>query len=129
MHIHHIIPIAATALFVAFAVSCSKTTPAEAALRRDFSIPANMPVKDLGEVQLTADTPKRMSLGKGKDCTISATALTNDLLRMNLVYESANEIVDGTTTHNYTERSTFLLHRGQQCAPKMGKQLMVVMKR
>jgi len=128
MHIQHIITIAAAALFAALAVSCSKTTPEEAALRQRFSIPADMPVKDLGEIQLIADTPKRLSLGKGKDCTISATALTNDLLRMSLVYESANEIVDGTTAHNYTERSTFLLHRGQQCAPKMGKQLMVVMK-
>ncbi len=128
MRIQHIIPIAAMALFVLLAVSCSRTTPGEAALRRDFFIPADMPVKDLGEIQLTADMPKRVSLGKGKDCTISATALTNDILRMSLVYESSAESVDGRTANNYTERSTFLLHRGQRCAPKMGKQLFVVMR-
>ena len=127
MHIQPIITIAAAALFAALAVSCSKTTPEEAALRQRFSIPADMPVKDLGEIQLIADTPKRVSLGKGKDCTISATALTNDLLRMSLIYESTAEGVDGRVD-NYTQRSTFLLHRGQQCAPKMGNQLTVVMK-
>jgi hypothetical protein len=128
MRIQHISTIAAAACFAALAVSCARTTPNEAALRQRFSIPTDMPLKDLGEIQLIAGTPKRVSLGTGKDCTISATALTNDLLRMSLVYESSNESVGGRTAENYTERSTFLLHRGQGCAPKMGKQLMVVMR-
>ena len=128
MRIQHIITIAAAVLFAALAVSCSRTTPEEAALRREFSIPADMPVKDLGEIQLIAATPKRVSLGKGKDCTISATALPNDILSISLVYESSNERVDGMAADSYTERSTFLLPRGHRCAPKMGKQLMVVMR-
>ena len=128
MCIKYIITVAAAALFAALAVSCSTSAPEEAALRQRFSIPADMPVKDLGEIQLLADTPRRLSLGKGKDCTISATALTNDLLRLSLFYESSTEIVDGVAAQNYTEHSTFLLHRGQQCASKMGKQLTVVMK-
>jgi hypothetical protein len=93
-----------------------------------FSIPVDMPVKDLGEIQLIAATPKRVSLGKDKDCTITATALPNDILRISLVYESSNERVDGIAADSYTERSTFLLPRGHRCAPKMGKQLMVVMR-
>ncbi len=128
MRIRLIITTAAAVLFAVLAVSCSKTPPEEAALRQRFSIPDDMPVRGLGEVQLIADTPRRVSLGKGRDCTISAAALTGDLLRMTLVYESTAEIVDGVTANHYTERSTFLLHRGQRCAPKMGKQLMVVMR-
>lgn len=128
MRIQLVITTAAVGLFAFLAVSCSKTPPEEAALRQRFSIPDDMPVRDLGEVQLTAGTPRRVSLGKGRDCSISAVSLTGDLLRMTLVYESSDELVDGVTASHYTERSTFLLHRGERCAPKMGKQLMVVMR-
>jgi hypothetical protein len=128
MRRQQIITMTVATLLAALGISCSRISPQEAALRQRLSIPAEMLVKDLGEIRLQPDTPRLLSLGKDRYCTVSATALTNDLLRMSLVYNSSNELVDGNLAANYSERSTFLLHRGQQCAPKMGKQLMVVMR-
>ena len=86
-----------------------------------------MPLKDLGVVELSSGTPKRVSLGTDKELMITST-MTNALLQMNLVYESKNEIIDGKLAQNYSERSQFLLRPGMQCAPKLGQNLVVVMK-
>ena len=37
---------------------------------------------DLGVVELSENTPKRLRLGDGKDCTLSATLLTNGNLQI-----------------------------------------------
>jgi hypothetical protein len=128
MHIRHIAIIGLTSLTAVFAISCSSTTATEAKLRQDFSIAADMPIQDLGVVELSAGTPKRVSLGKDKDLTITATVLTNDLLQMNLVYEAKDELIDGKPVQMRSERSQFLLRPGMRCAPKVGQHLVVVMK-
>jgi hypothetical protein len=46
-----------------------------------------MPMKDLGRVKLHLGEPKRMSLGSGEYCIITATSWTNHFVRVNLQYE------------------------------------------
>ena len=111
-----------------FAAGCSRTSAEEAKLRRELSIPARMAMKNLGVVELRADSPKRVSLGPGKDCIVTATMLTNGLLQMNLAYEAKDAKADGSRTNNYSQHSRFLLPAGKQCAVKFGPDLMVVMR-
>ncbi|MBI1345281.1 hypothetical protein GC163_03240 [bacterium] len=128
MHIQHIAIVALATQFVTLTVGCSQTSPAEAKLRQDFSIASDIPVQDLGVVELRAGTPKLVSLGKDKDLTITATVLAKDLLQMNLVYEAKDVMVQGQPADVYSERSQFLLRPGMRCAPNMGQHLVVVMK-
>jgi len=129
MRIKHLVTRGSAAvLFAVLAVACSRTKGEEAKLRQEFSIPADMLVKDLGVIGLIPDTPKRLSLGPGKDCTITAAVLTNGIIQMNLAYESKEEIVEGKAVQAYSERSQFLLQPDMRCAPKMGKNLVVVMR-
>src|SRR6185295_15034033 len=98
-----------TALAAVTLVNCSKMNARDGKLRQEFSIPADMPVRDLGVLELRPDTPKRIVLSDGKDCTITATPLTNGLLQMNVAYSAKEEVVKGETTHNFFQRSQFLL--------------------
>src|SRR5881394_3652270 len=97
-------------------LACSRMTGEEAKLRQEFSIPPDMPMRDLGVVELKPDAPKHVSLGKGKDCTITATVLTNGLLQIKLAYES--KVTEQYTTRTDTQKSQFLLPQGKRCAPK-----------
>ena len=106
MRLHHIVTIGFIGLLAVLAVGCSKmTADQEADVRKAFGIPADMPMKDLGEVELRAGIPKRVRLGAGKDCTITATKLTNGLAELNLLYEFKDEIIDGVKTQSHSERS------------------------
>ena len=106
MRTHHTATISLIGLLAVLAVGCSKmTADEEADVRKAFGIPANMPMKDLGEVELRAGIPKRVRLGAGKDCTITATKLTNGLAELNLLYEFKDEIIDGVKTQSHSERS------------------------
>ena len=105
MRTHHIAATSLIGLLAVLAVGCSRMTANEEAdWRKSFGIPVDMPMKDLGEVELRAGIPKRVSVGWGKDCTITATVLTNGLVRMNLVYESRGEVIDGVKTQSHSER-------------------------
>jgi hypothetical protein len=97
---------------------CAKTTPAEAKLSRELSIPADMPVKNLGSVELFEGTPKQVNLGAGKDCTITATVITNGMLQMNVAYESTMDKAEGSKTAHASKKENhrFLLPLGRQCA-------------
>jgi len=107
-------------------LGCSKMTPEEAKLRREFSIPAERSVQNLGEVELKSDIPKTVSLGKGKTCTITATGGTNGMIQLNLDYSSE---VDGAfRKYTNTETLQFLLPEGKRCAPTFEKELTVVMR-
>jgi hypothetical protein len=113
MHIRHFILIGATALF---AVGCSKPSAHEAKLRQELSIPADMPMRDLGVVELSADTPKLVSLGVGRDLTVTASVITNGMLQMSLAYASKSETIDGRPAQAYSEHQSFMLPLGKQCA-------------
>jgi hypothetical protein len=107
------------------------TADEEADVRKAFGVPADMPMKDLGEVELRAGIPKRVRVGWGKDCTITATVLTNGLVQMNLLYESKGEVIDGVKTQSHSEQHQlrpFRLRPGWLCLPTMGQYLVVAMR-
>ena len=101
------------------AVGCSKQTAHKAALREELSIAADLPVRDLGVVELSAGTPKLVRLGPGRDLTLTASVITNGMLQMSLAYESKSETAEGSpvrTTKHYTQHSQFMLPAGKPCA-------------
>jgi GNAT superfamily N-acetyltransferase len=89
-------------------------------------------------VELHVGTPKRVSVGWGKDCTVTAIVLTNGSLQLNLLYESRGEVVDGVKTRPYSERSHSVLPAGLVapamkakswfCFPPMRPHFVVAMK-
>ena len=105
MRAHYIATASLIGLLAVLAVGCSRMTAEdEADWRKSFGISADMPMKDLGEVELSAGVPKRVRIGGGKDCIITATVLTNGLVQLNLLYESKGEAIDGVKTSSYSER-------------------------
>jgi hypothetical protein len=109
----------ATALVLLFAAGCSKSPDRETAedkkLRKELSIPASMPVKDLGVVELSANIPKRISLGEGREFIITPIVLSNDVLMVHMFVETKK-------AGNLTERSQsqLMAKSGQQCALSVG---------
>ena len=101
----HYIATASLIGLLAVLVGCSRMTAQdEADWRKAFGISADMPIKDLGEVELRAGIPKRVRIGGGKDCIVTATVLTNGLVQLNLLYESKGEVMDGVKTSVHSER-------------------------
>jgi hypothetical protein len=97
-------------LLAVLPVGCSRMTAVEQVeLRQSFGLPADMPLKSLGAVKLRVGIPKRVSVGQGKACTITATVLANGSVQFNLLYESRGEIIDGVKTKPYSERSQVVL--------------------
>jgi hypothetical protein len=138
MRIHHIATIGFIGLVAVLAVACSRMTADEATeVRQSFGLPADMPLKDLGAVELRVGTPKRVSVGRGKDCTITATVLTNGKVQLSLLYESRGEVIDGVKTQPYSERSQVVLppgllakameSKGWLCFPTMRPHFVVAM--
>jgi len=94
MRRYHIAATGLIALLTVLTCGCSRmTADDEAEWRKSFGIRADMPLKDLGEVELRAGIPKRVSIGGGQDCAITATVLTNGFVRLNLLYHSKGEAV------------------------------------
>ena len=111
MRTPHIATTCLIGLLAVLAAGCSRmTADEEADWRKSFGIPAEIPMKDLGEVELRAGIPKRVSVGWGKDCTITATVLTNGLVQLNLVYESKGGVIDGAKTQSHSGRSQLMFH-------------------
>jgi hypothetical protein len=139
MRIHPITTIGFIGLLAALALGCSGLTAVEEAeVRQSFGVPADMPMKDLGEVELRAGMPKRVSVGWGKHCTVTAIVLTNGSVQLNLLYESGGEVIDGLKHQPYSERSQVvlpadLLARAMKakswfCFPPMRPHFVVAMK-
>jgi hypothetical protein len=106
MRIHHIATVGFIALLAVLAVGCSRmTAEQEAEVRQSFGVPAEMPMKDLGEVEFRAGIAKRVRLSAGKDCVVTATLLTNGLVQMNVLYEFEDEIIGGVKTPSHAEQS------------------------
>jgi hypothetical protein len=109
MRICHIATIGFIGLLAVLTFGCSRmTAEEEAAVRQSFGVPADMPMEDLGEVELRARIPKRVRLSAGKDCTITATVLTNGLVHMNVLCEFKDEIIDGVKTPSHSDRSQLM---------------------
>ena len=135
MRRYHIATTSLIGLLAVLAVGCSKmTADEEADVRKSFGVPADMPMKDLGEVELRAGIPKRVRIGWGKDCTITATVLTSGLVQMNLVYEFKGEVIDGVKTQSHSERSQLVFRpdrvpaRWRLCLFPKGQHLAVAMR-
>ncbi len=140
MRIHHIATLGFIGLLAVLAVGCSRmTADEEHDVRLSFGLPADIPMKDLGVVELHAGIPKRVSAGWGKDCTITATVLTNGSVQMNLLNESKGEVIDGVKTQSHSEQSQLIIprkwvprpggpDRGWCCFPPMGRHLVVAIK-
>lgn len=123
MRIPHIITTSATVLVTLFAAGCSKSSSEPTAqattVRQVSSLPADIPTKDLGEVELTASTQKRVSLGEGKECVITPTVLPDGNLQMELIVES--KAGDGKVQRLGQSRLT--ARPGQQCAISVGSMM------
>jgi len=135
MRTHHIFIPGLIGLLAVLTVGCSRmTADEEADVRKAFGVPADMPMKDLGEVELRAGIPKRVRVDWGKDCTITATVLTNGLVQMNLVYEFEGEVLDGVKTQSHSERSQLVFRpdtvpaRWRLCLFPKGQHLVVAMR-
>ncbi len=108
------------------------TAEEQTEVRQSFGIPADVPMKDLGLVELRAGTPKRVRLAAGEYCTITATVLTNGSVQLNLLYESRGEAIEGVRTQPQSERSQ-LLFRPEMvagwrlCLPQRGRPFVVAM--
>jgi hypothetical protein len=120
MRIQHIITTNAVVLVALFAAGCSKSpsepTTQATNVRQVSSLPADMPMNDLGEVELTAHTQKRVSLGDGKDCVITTTVLADGNLQMDLLVERKGD--DGKIQR--LAQSRLKARPGQQCAISVG---------
>jgi len=113
MRKHRVTSIGLIGLLTVLAVGCSKMTAVEEAeVRQSFGLPADMPLKNLGMVELHPGIPKRASARRGEDCTVTATVLTNGAVRLNLHYESRGEVVDGVKIQPYSEQSQVILPPG-----------------
>ncbi len=100
-------------LLIVLAVGCSKMTAVEEAeVRQSFGLPADMPLKAIGVVELRVGIPKRLRLDAGRDCTFTAVVLTNGRVDLNMLYESRGEVLDGVKTASYSERSGVVLPSG-----------------
>ena len=139
LRIQHIATTCFIGLLSVLAVGCSRMTAAETAeMRQAYGLPADMPVKDLGMMELHVGIPKRKSVGWGKDCTVTAIVLTNGSVQLNLLYESRGEVIDGVKTQPYSERSQSVLSAGLVaramkakswfCFPPMRPHFVVAMK-
>src|SRR5436305_13821667 len=110
MHKYQIAAVSIAGLLTVLATGCSKMTTHEAAdLRKSFGFPADMPLKDLGAVELRIGIPKRVNVGWGKDCTVTALNLTNGSVEFNLLYKSKSEVIDGVKIQPYSEQSRTVL--------------------
>jgi hypothetical protein len=120
MRLQQIITANASLLVVMLAVSCSKASSELAGepknVRQVSSLPADMPTVDLGEVELTASTPKRVSLADGKECVITPTLLADGSIQMDLAVES--KAADGKMQRLGQSRIT--QRAGQQCGITVG---------
>lgn len=106
---------------------CSKMSAEEAKLRQAFpSIPAEMPIVNLGEIDLISGSPKSIELDGGQLLAITATDQIDGTIQIFLEYESIQQKIGSVIKKTYSESSRFLLKPGMQCAPKLGDDLAIV---
>lgn len=139
MRAQHVAVIGVTGLAAVLTIGCSRMTATEQAeVRQSFGLPADMPLKDLGAVELRVGIPKRVSAGWGKECTVTATVLTNGSVQLDLLYESRGEVINGVKTRPYSERTRVVLpprllaramqSKGWLCFPPMRPHFVVAMR-
>jgi len=119
MRIQHIITTQTLVLATLLAVGCSKSPSKSTASAKNpqfVSISADVPTKDLGEVEFTAGTQKRFTLVDGEVCVITPTVLADGAIQMDLEIESktANGQFQRVDNARITQKP------GQQCGILVG---------
>ena len=104
MHIQHI----AAVLAVILITGCSKSSSQQP----HAGAPPN--TKDLGAVELVAQTPMQFSLGSGKGVTVTGSPLSTGMM-VKLVMMTTN--ADGSVDRSQGQIETL---PGQQCAISLG---------
>ena len=108
---------------------CSEISEAEVKIRQEFpSIPSDMPIKNLGEIEFVSGLPKEIKLDDGQFLEITATKQHDDTIQVLIEYGSTKQSVTRLVTESYSEQSKFLLKPGMRCAPKLGDDLAIVFK-
>ncbi|WP_164921711.1 hypothetical protein [Rhodopirellula baltica] len=108
---------------------CSEASEEELRIRQQFpSIPSDMPVENLGEIEFVSGSPRVIELKDGQSLSITATAKLDDTIQVSIEYESTKQSVTRLVTESYSEQSKFLLKPGMRCAPKLGDDLAIVFK-
>ena len=106
---------------------CSKMSAEEAKIWQDFSsIPSEMPIKNLGEIDFISGSPKNIELDDGQSLAITATVQIDETIQIILEYESTKRTIGSIIKKSYSERRQFLLMPGMRCAPKLGDELAIV---
>lgn len=106
---------------------CSEASEEELRIRQQFpSIPSDMPVENLGEIEFVSGSPKKIELNGGQSLVITATTQQDDNIQVSIEYESTKQSVTRLVTESYSEQSKFLLKPGMRCAPKLGDDLAIV---
>ena len=99
----------------------------EAKIREDYSsIPSDMPIEILGEIEFVSGVPRNIELNYGQSLSITATTQLDDTIQISLEYESTKQSVGSLVTESYSEKSQFLLRPGMRCAPQLGDELAIV---
>jgi hypothetical protein len=82
------------------------------------ALPADVPIADLGEVELSDSTQKRIALGPGKECVLLPTVLSDGKVQIDLAVES--KAADGQVQQLGSSRITTFLGQQQQCGITVG---------
>ena len=88
----------------------------DAKLRRELSIPAGMPIEDLGTVELLANTQKVIRCGVGKEVTVTAYGMTNDMLQISVGYTYEHQPLAGETAQPFARPATNMCKPDKECA-------------
>jgi cytoskeletal protein RodZ len=86
-------------------------------LHQVSSLPADMPLADLGEVELSESTQKRVALANGQECVLQPTVLADGTVQIDLAVES--KTADGQV-QQLGGRSRITARFGQQCGITVG---------
>lgn len=100
---------ACLAVLILLIAGCARLTEGQAAdVRKAYGIPADLPMIDLGAIELRAGRTKHLRLSRGREISLTAAPLTNGLVRLDLDYQSQNELTSGTQPSGYTERKQLI---------------------
>ncbi|MCS7465758.1 hypothetical protein NZK35_03595 [Stieleria sp. ICT_E10.1] len=106
---------------------CSKMSAEESKIREDFSsIPSDMPIEILGEIEFVSGLPRNIELNEGQSLSITATTQLDDTIQISLEYKSTKQSVGSLVTESYSEQRQFLLRPGMRCAQELGDDLAIV---
>ena len=67
-----------------------------------------MPIRDLGTVELSANTPRILNLGVGRELRVTAYGMTNNMIQMSVAYTYEHQPHAGEVAQPYAHPKTNL---------------------